>query len=798
MAKISLDLNSFKSAGVYTIEIDQSERIVVSSQSLRLVPGFSENGVQNTPVFITSASDLYKFYGTKNTQLERKGSYFHRTIETCLQTSPVFAISLLNVDTRNNSSNNDKVGYSCWAVSADNSSADINVNAVSETYYYSLYNRSRFWSPSAENLQKITTVNNDVEKSSIIQVANVGTKDFSVLITKAEGLKKFDVLVSDWYGNVSNIPYSWMKPYNYISDYFINVVVLEGKHDVKDRATMNSLLNNGSVNVIGNWVGTIIPDFRDGNNVNFFIEDIINANTSLHNVLFNINKDALEFNEKIVVDFLGESLIGKTGEANVNFLGYKFDIPSIETHRTEFDVIETNVSQKVIYGDNSFIYVIPKATKNSVIDNKVDLSIGDFVIGDSDTLVRITNKLYLANIDGTANGSSGWVFTTSSLAKVVANKITKQINITSDLINDKFHFRYLKGLTIQKYHKPGYNADSTPSVEGGISKIYGMLMDEGILRGLLNPDMISYRYIVDSMGYGLQSQMGGKHFLSLLAKKRGKCTAIISAPSMSQFANAQDPYFCDEFTNNDPTPVFNTKWIAEGGNPNMVRSFRFSLPSEDNGAKYCGVFGPYLKYNDNGKTVLVPPAADVSNAYLRKFLGGNPYAIVANRNGLLSNPNIIGVEYMIDKTDRDYLEPFGYNSIIERPKTGEIMIYSNATSFQNVNSDFNYLHVRELLNTIEIEVESILLQYVFEHNNEVNRLSALNSITPILQAMQDSGALYKFEVQMDSDNNTDAIVDEGFAIVDIGVWITKGMEKIIQRISVNKLDSTSSGGSVNV
>lgn len=812
MAKLSLDLNSFKSAGVYTIEIDQSERIVVSSQSLRLVPGFSEVGPQNTPVFISSTDDLYKFYGPKNSQLERKGSFFHRTIETCLLTSPVFAISLLNVDTRAGNStitNKDTVGVSTWSVDPSNVSSDELDNGVMDKNYYQLFDRGRFWSPSAENLQSLTIKDNSPEDSSVIQIANVGTKDFSVIITKAENLKKFDITAKEWYGNESNIPYKWIKPYNFISDYFINVLVLEGKHDVKDRLTINKLISSGRVNVIGNWTGTLIPDFKDMMGSNHFIEDVVNASVSLTNVLINVNKDAIEFNDEIVVDFIGESLLPKLSDdtfnpSTISFLSYdiKYDASKMQK---SFDILDPKGISNYVNDDTKGTNFIIVTDEN----NKVDLNIGDFVV-DGDNLVRISNKLYVDSIpvEGAKEKSmfvSGFEFTTISPINIDfvdgASTIIKQVPIYSSILDNKYKFKYHKGLALQKYHKPGFSGDfdsPQPSVEDGVSKIYAMLMDHGILRGLINPDMITYRYIVDSMGFGLKPLLGGKHYLSLLAKKRGKCTAILSAPSMTHFSKAQDPYFCDTFSPTEATPVFNTKWIAEGGNPNMKRSFRFTLPDEDNGAKYCGVFGPYLKYNDAGKTILVPPAADVSNAYLRKFMGGDPYAIVANKNGILSNPNILGVEYMLDKEDRDNLEPFGYNSIIERPQTGEVMIYANATSYQTVNSDFNYLHVRELLNTIEIEVEDVVRNFVFSRNNEVSRLTCINTVTPILQAMQDSGALYKYEVVMDSSNNTDAIVDEGFAIIDIGVWITKGMEKIIQRISVNKLDTTNSGGSVNV
>ena len=91
MAKIALDLTQFKSAGVYTVEIDNTERVIVNAQALRLVPGFSMQGRYNIPVFIRSNRDLEKFYGPLDTKLERKGSFFHRSIQTCLLSSPASA-----------------------------------------------------------------------------------------------------------------------------------------------------------------------------------------------------------------------------------------------------------------------------------------------------------------------------------------------------------------------------------------------------------------------------------------------------------------------------------------------------------------------------------------------------------------------------------------------------------------------------------------------------------------------------------------------------------------------------------
>ncbi|HUT81243.1 MAG TPA: phage tail sheath C-terminal domain-containing protein, partial [Candidatus Bathyarchaeia archaeon] len=171
-----------------------------------------------------------------------------------------------------------------------------------------------------------------------------------------------------------------------------------------------------------------------------------------------------------------------------------------------------------------------------------------------------------------------------------------------------------------------------------------------------------------------------------------------------------------------------------------------------------------------------------------------PYAIVANRNGILSNPVLSGVEYMIDKQDRDYLEPFGYNSIIERPATGQIMIYANVTAFQNVKSDLNNLNVRELLNTLEIQIDEALQRFVFDFNNPVTRLNIINSVAPILETVKDAGAISRYELVMDETNNTADIIADGFGIVDIGLWITGALTKIIARYTVNSEGSVSSGG----
>ena len=325
-------------------------------------------------------------------------------------------------------------------------------------------------------------------------------------------------------------------------------------------------------------------------------------------------------------------------------------------------------------------------------------------------------------------------------------------------------------------------------IEAGVEKIYKMLEDSGIRKGLLNLETMDFRYIVDTMAGGLGASTASKKYLAELAMEKGSCTAIINLPSMSDFAKSNAPLFCDSYTPGvGQKPAFNVKYIAEGGNQDHSYNTSyelFSLPTEEQGAKYAAYFSPYLKYAEGSRTILVPPAADVCNTFINKYLGGNSYVTIANTNGILSNSAIVGLEYDFDTTDRDALEPFGINPIITR--NGVPMIYGDRTAYQIVNSDFNFLHVRELLNTIEYRCRAILNDYVFTYNNAATRAEIYSRLDPILRSMKDSGALAKYEMQIDEANNTKDVIDQKACIVDIGVWVTPNMEKIITRLKVNR------------
>lgn len=926
MATLTLDLAAFKAAGVYTLEVDNSQTETVQTNSLRLAVGFNETGPFNRPVFLNSKKDKDKVFGTPNTKLEHRGCYFNRSLETLLEQGPVFALNLINVN-QNPSVDLDKTEYACFSLASDASNPIVNNDNsafpfVGSALYSDMYDKTRFWIPSSSNLLSVSgqgvtgsTQENNFN-TNILSIGNCGTKTFSVIVRKAENLSGYDVTAKTWYDGEKNIPFSWIHPNDYISDYFIQVIAIDGDWSDFDslaadpywesfftseglkKDKINAFLGKTGVSTIGSWTGCIIPDFYDKQGNPQYIQDKVNKNSQTTGIILSINESLLEatsysdangytvdMDENGTIDGPAAYHVDLTGNGinssitgNINFLSYSV---------TAKDIIDAStVDVSVVNGNYSTVACI-----NAAMYDKV--SIGSFIRTAADAtlpLVRVIKKSYYAydasqlqviqwtydastskwngaivdaaSIDDNAvyteNGTkyifiNGKKYSTASLANTslsgsVTGSFYPKSNWKKDLETGKtytedssarFTNKYakmycytvvaegyyvytcagnvsmaaadssksfaievhkaitdasvssvlrpipLKGLSISARHMPGYDASGAYDPEAGVNKIYDMLLDNGIYRGLTNPEMIDFRYIVDTMGYGLTPE--SKHQLGYLAMKRESCLAIISAPAAKTFADSTNPYFCDTFVSGKTAkPQFDTKYIPLGGNQDMMASFSFSLASETNGAKFSAYFFPYLTYTVSGKTFLFPPAADVANAYIQKFTSlKSQYAIVANLDGILSGTKISGIETMLDNSDRESLEPFGINPIITR--NGNIMIFGDKTAYQTVKSDFNYIHVREHLNTIAIKCNAILSNYVFRYNNAATRADIVSKLTPILQSMQDSGVVDTYTIVMDESNNTADIINESYGVIDIGVTFTHGLEKIITVIKVNKV-----------
>jgi hypothetical protein len=95
----AIQIGKYKRPGIFFEEFDQSiiPNPVVPGLNIppTLVVGFSKKGPVNTPVLISNLSDLESVYGPLDRNLERKGSFFHRTVAKMLESGTVLAMNLL-------------------------------------------------------------------------------------------------------------------------------------------------------------------------------------------------------------------------------------------------------------------------------------------------------------------------------------------------------------------------------------------------------------------------------------------------------------------------------------------------------------------------------------------------------------------------------------------------------------------------------------------------------------------------------------------------------------------------------
>ena len=437
---------------------------------------------------------------------------------------------------------------------------------------------------------------------------------------------------------------------------------------------------------------------------------------------------------------------------------------------------------------------ISPTTFNVVEDanGNVPFSVGDLIVStDLDICVPPTGNQQqrLAKITTVASTTSSGIYRV-----VCARPVLYYSGLTSERVQKfksipefttSFDFTYLSGFTMKESHRPN-------GTDARVSDILDVMFDTNIAKTLAAKDIISFRYVVDT--FSGQILPNSKRQLSLLAKNRQQAMALINAPSITQFRNSTDPRFTDAPTAVNPYPSLQTRYIADGGNLSLNPSYTFSLPSEDDGSKFCGFFSPYITIRESNRNINVPPAAFVSNNYVRKFAAGEPYSIVAGqKRGVLSGGTIVGVEYDFTDEDRGNLEPFGINPIIKRTGVG-VVIFGNQTAYQTVNSAFNLLHVRDLLISVESDVQSILSNYLFDFNEDSIRLEIKTLVDNYLDGVQSGGGIYAYQTIMDTSNNTPAIIDMNMGVIDVIIEPARGIQKFINRITVTRTGGIASGG----
>jgi hypothetical protein len=326
---MAIQIGKYKRPGIFIEEFDKS---VISSPVVdgitNLVIGVSKKGPVNTPIRVTTTGELESIFGQLDRSLERKGSFFHRTVSKMLETAPVFAMNLLLTD-----DTLDVIEYQSIS-----SSAGYSNDIEREGPYRRFFDTTGFWKRDTEAFINLTK-NNLGYSERAFNLTNLSDR-YVTIFTFKSSLVGFDRTLLEWYGSVEKMP-PYVNPNDYASDYLVDVVIIAGDWSNYQELAVDSrwsayfnasglrkdqvrnFANDRNVTALAYYEGlSLIPYFRDGNGKNIFIETTINRDTDKTGVFCAFNNDLVETDYyNGLLDLLGNTVVDGN-ETEVNFLSY--------------------------------------------------------------------------------------------------------------------------------------------------------------------------------------------------------------------------------------------------------------------------------------------------------------------------------------------------------------------------------------------------------------------------------------------------------------------------------------------
>jgi hypothetical protein len=399
----AIQIGKYRRPGIFFEEFDLSiipPPPAPAPLASSLVVGFSKKGPINTPILISNVDDLEKIYGPLDRTLERKGSYFHRTIAKILETSPVLAMNLLPT-----SDELDRIQYRSLSTATDK----MNSSVIEIPFRY-IHDTSSFWTRDNETF--IDNVKNEENGSNrLFHITNISNRFTSLFIFKSK-LTGFDQPLVEYYGTADKTP-PYVNILDYASDYMVDVLAVSGDWsnyqelavDVKwsayfdttglKKTAIREFAADRNVNTLAFYEGcSLIPFFTNSDGRNIFIETVINNDTDRTGLFCAFNSDKLENDYRNdMVDLVGNNLSNNNSLldkdiSEVEFLSYKDRITEINPFKLQ-PLDEANGIQSVMVIGSAFAGFMPITA--------VNLQLGTFSRDQKlpgDTRVRAQDEWY--------------------------------------------------------------------------------------------------------------------------------------------------------------------------------------------------------------------------------------------------------------------------------------------------------------------------------------------------------------------------------------------------------------------
>ena len=206
--------------------------------------------------------------------------------------------------------------------------------------------------------------------------------------------------------------------------------------------------------------------------------------------------------------------------------------------------------------------------------------------------------------------------------------------------------------------------------------------------------------------------------------------------------------------------------------------------------RFSSIYFPNIKILDpvSRKEKIAPPSGQLAGIYAKTdVVHGVHKAPAGIEDGKFAD--VIGLEYTLDKAQRDVLYPARINPIVKKRGVG-VVAWGNRTL--SALSDWRSINVRRLfLNVVESIAEGTEWA-VFKPNNLDLWRDLNTTITLFLKDYWRDGAFFdggtgnwrdSFYVKCDGELNTQEIIDQYKVVTEIGIAPTKAAEFVIFRIT---------------
>ena len=320
------------------------------------------------------------------------------------------------------------------------------------------------------------------------------------------------------------------------------------------------------------------------------------------------------------------------------------------------------------------------------------------------------------------------------------------------------------GKKLEIYHNYYYDDESTIEME----VVNGHVEDMDVVQAydvFRSKEDVSLRYLVDGEWCG---NIAIANRMMDICVDRGDSVALIG-PKVSDILGIRD----DKIIENNLVRYLSDNGLVGGG-----RTYQF-----------MGFFGNIKQVYDifNETYVWLPVSVDAVglNRYVDEYLGPW-YAVAGLTRGNIKNAFKLG--WNPKKINRDELYPARVNPVVYFKGDGNVIygVRSLCTSKSDLADIFN----RKTLNHIEMNLEAMMRQVMFEFNDANTRGNVVSSIDPFLKNIKTKRGLIDYKLVCDESNNPMTIVEQDTLIIDIFLKMTH----VIQQIELNFIITKASVG----